>query len=481
MVWVMKPENFLETAIGLKKLGMFNDAEAELLRIPPDADNYTSALHELLIVRLGLEDYDQAIETGRQLLERDQESRPAVCNTALALHFAGRFNEARSLMKRLPELGDGGPGEAYEMACLESKLGNFDDALGWLESALQRSESYPAKALIDSDLQPLWHSFDGRHLCLAQAHILLGPVFDNIRQWIGSRENDPELDGNDLNQLPEAWQRFFRFRSAAGTYSIHHLTAARYPEARDSCLTWNRTRIESSLQCIERAREHAANVVLHSQPAYAALHLAAGNFLGARYHVLWALGKDPALLGNFRENQHLRPLTYLFDELAALQHADCESSRLLIEASLPNPRLNIADLLDDIPLSLRDTSLYLLRAGQTLQNTDDHAGALAIWLKLCARWPQDSVGFVNGATCLMHLGLWDRAQTLLSHAPEAYRHFHLCEAQRRQLQAQNLEAGFTPRTRPFRGDPDLGGLLLSGVPSLKPIVSAANAPQPRLQ
>jgi|688.fasta_scaffold602177_2 hypothetical protein len=59
----MNEEYLLKTAIGLNKLGMFQWAQAELLRIPPSADNYNDALGVLLRVRLALGDYERVIET----------------------------------------------------------------------------------------------------------------------------------------------------------------------------------------------------------------------------------------------------------------------------------------------------------------------------------------------------------------------------------------------------------------------------------
>jgi tetratricopeptide (TPR) repeat protein len=464
-VWSgMNDEYRIETAIGLNNLGMFREAEAELLSIPPSADNYNEALGVLLRIRLALGDYDRAIETGNELLERDGKSRLTAFNTSLALTFAGRHKDARRLMERLPNLGERRPGEAYQMACLESRLGNFEEALIWLESALRRSSSYPAKALVDSDLQPLWQSLVKRHPSLPQAHVLLMPVFDDLRRFTGGGEHDFELDGNDLKQLPEGWRRLFRFTPAVGTHSIHALTAARYPEDHEACLSWHRERVETSLRCLALGREAASAVVLQSQQAYARLHLAAGNYLAARYHLVWALGKNHELLNDFRADDKLRPLTYLFDEIEAAQDVDSEASRFLVEACFPSPVMNVAEILDDVPTELRNTSLYLLRAGRALHDSGDYAAALALWIELCVRWPQDPVGFGNGVTCLMHLGLWERARTLLCRAPRAYRHFHLCRAQCRQLAVRDLKAADAPRSRPFRGQPDLGGLLRNGIP-----------------
>lgn len=462
-------EYVIKTAIGLNDLGMFREAEAELLRIPPSVDNYNHALSVLLRIRLALGEYDRAIETGNELLERDGQSRLTALNTSIALTFAGRFKEARRLMERSPHSAEQDLGKAYQMACLESRLGNFEAALIWLESALRPSSSYRAKALVDSDLQPLWQSFQSSQPSLPQAHVLLMPVFDDTRQWISGHEHDFELDGNDLKQFPESWRRLFRFTAAVGTHSLHALTAAQHPQDHEACLAWYRQRVETSLRCLERAREAASAVVLQSQQAYARKHLARGNYLGARYHLVWALGKKPELLKDFRADEKLRSLTYLFDEIEAAQNADSEASRFLIEACFPNLTMNVAELLDDVPPALRNTSLYLLRAGRALHDSGDYAGALRLWIELCVRWPKDSVGFGNGVTCLMHLGLWERARTLLCRAPKAYRHFHLCRVQCRQLATRDLNAAAAPKTQPFRGQPDLGRLVRSGVPNPEPI------------
>jgi len=200
-----------DAAVGLTTLGMFSDAETELLQIPPNANNYVRALHELLRVRLALEYYEGAIQVGIELLRIRPESRFGIFQTSLAFTFAGLQEEARDLMAGMPDIGEHDPSEAYQMACFESRSGKFADALEWLESALRRSVNYRAKALIDSDLRPLWASLGEGSLSIEQAHVLLCPVFDDLRQWARDSENDPELDGNDLHQFPEAWRELFRF------------------------------------------------------------------------------------------------------------------------------------------------------------------------------------------------------------------------------------------------------------------------------
>ena len=175
----------------------------------------------------------------------------------------------------------------------------------------------------------------------------------------------------------------------------------------------------------------------------------------------------------------MQPLTYLFEELAALQEADLEWSRVLLGASPSASGLRFPELLDHVPSELDDSSLYLLRTGPALESAEDFAGALAIWLKLCARWPQDCVGFSNGVGCLIRMGLWNRAETLLARAPEAYRHFDRYAVQKTQLEAKDADAAVGRTAEYFRGQPDLGGLLRSGIPSLDTIGLTADEDQPR--
>jgi hypothetical protein len=60
----------------------------------------------------------------------------------------------------------------------------------------------------------------------------------------------------------------------------------------------------------------------------------------------------------------------------------------------------------------------------------------------------------------MALGRWAEAETVLNRAPDCYRRFHLYHAQRENLKQRNLDCS-PPKTVPFRGQPDLGGLLIA--------------------
>lgn len=184
--------------------------------------------------------------------------RDTLFNTTLALSFLGRFEESLKMLNRLPNLGKGQPQEAYQAACLKSRLGLYSEALAWLDAAIRHSPTYSAKSLVDSDLQPLWKSLQGRAMTAGECYILLNSTFAKLRTLAKGRSCECELDENDFRELPEGWRKLFRFVPARGAYFIHALTAFAHPREHAALEAWHRQRVERSLQCIDRAREAAA-------------------------------------------------------------------------------------------------------------------------------------------------------------------------------------------------------------------------------
>lgn len=450
-------QHLIDSATGLAELGMFEEAETVLSEYTPrEAEVDCAVLSKLLQLQLARGAHAAAARTGSELVKRAPSSRSTVLNTTLALSFLGREAEARGLLKGLLCLGQATPSEAYQMACLESRLGNFEEALDWLTFALRDPIAYSQKTLVDSDLRPLWDRLRNHGPTLHQAHKLTMPEFGAVCR--SPVLVDFEIDANDLKELPERARKIFRFDIHSGTYSIHALSAADEPGLRDACLAQLAAHATKSRSCLRQARWKSEKIVLRHQAHYARLQLEQGNYLGARYHILWALGREPDRLGSFRADPNLQPLTYLLDEIAAAQAVDpLFCSR--IDACFSAPACDASEVLDDVPEKLRRTPLYLLRLGNHLQASGDYHRALAAWLELCRVWPNDAVGFANGAACLMHLGLWNRAGNLLRRAPKFYRRFRLCLAQLRQLKRRDLGATSPGQVRRFRGQPDLGGLL----------------------
>jgi hypothetical protein len=123
-------------------------------------------------------------------------------------------------------------------------------------------------------------------------------------------------------------------------------------------------------------------------------------------------------------------------------------------------------LLDQTPRSVRGHPLFQLRQAMAHAQGTDYERALPIYLGLCERWPNDAVGFANACNCLMKLGRWRAAELVLNWAPQCYQAFYLYHSQRENLRQRNLDCS-PPKTVPFCGQPDLGGLLMPPTPLLK--------------
>lgn len=251
----------LKSAIGLRHLGMFEEAEKDLQRIPSDCPEFNESQSELVVLLLSMGNYGRAADVGMRLDAAGKCCRDTIFNTSLALSFLGRNEEAMDTLNRLPELGKGRPHEAYQVACLKSRLGLYPEALEWLAQSMRRSPTYSAKSLVDSDLQPLWQSLEGRALTARECETLLSLPFENLRLIAKTHACECELDENDFKFLPEGWRELFRFVPAHGAYFIHALTARTFPKKHAAFGAWYRQRIECSLQSIERARDEALQAI----------------------------------------------------------------------------------------------------------------------------------------------------------------------------------------------------------------------------
>jgi tetratricopeptide (TPR) repeat protein len=116
-----------------------------------------------------------------------------------------------------------------------------------------------------------------------------------------------------------------------------------------------------------------------------------------------------------------------------------------------------------LPRAVRDHPLFQLRQAMAYGRDTDYERALPIYLKLCETWPDDAAGFANACGCLMHLGRWADAQAVLERAPECYQRFHLYRSQRENV-TQRTRMCSPPKIVPFRGQRDLGRLLVPSQP-----------------
>jgi hypothetical protein len=89
----------------------------------------------------------------------------------------------------------------------------------------------------------------------------------------------------------------------------------------------------------------------------------------------------------------------------------------------------------------------------------DYVGALPLYARLCATWPNDAVGFANACDCLMNLSRWADAEKILEAAPTCYEQFRLYHQQKENCRQRTLDLP-SYGAAVFKGQPDLGGLLM---------------------
>jgi tetratricopeptide (TPR) repeat protein len=257
----------------------------------------------------------------------------------------------------------------------------------------------------------------------------------------------------------------FRFNFTVGIFELNPSAVAKRPALAREFREIRARHIARIVAMIRAGVKKALDVVLNAQLKYAAEHALLGNHLGARYHILLALARRPEMLGSFYAEPNLNPLHDLLDSLAEVQRTDpgfCARMDSLGELIFDDLE-EAWKTLDQTPRSVRGHPLFQLRQAMIYSEDKDYERALPIYLELCETWPYDAAGFANACNCLMQLNRWAEAQTVLDRAPECYQRFHLYRTQRENLRQGNLVCS-PPKTVPFRGQPDLGGLLVPPQP-----------------
>jgi hypothetical protein len=151
-------EQATATARGYYELGMFDEAEAAM-ELPQEAPAHWRSLMEAGLARIkwargDLEAFVQICYPWRysRILSSDWYSM-----VSSALMNLGRIPEAVDLTRQGMELNGAKPGDFYNLACFHTKAGQYALALEALIGQPVWHTSDQFKALVDSDLQPLWY------------------------------------------------------------------------------------------------------------------------------------------------------------------------------------------------------------------------------------------------------------------------------------------------------------------------------------
>jgi tetratricopeptide (TPR) repeat protein len=466
-------------AAGYVQLGMLDQAETLLNQIPEaEPEVYLTAQNLLLQIYISRGQNERAADIGTTLILDGAYEVHTVILTMAALNFIGRPSEGRQVLQLVEEFDRPLAAHAYQMACFDSVCRDFPNALRWLEIELQNPQHFGQRSIGDSDLFPLWGWLARGELTLQDSHRLLQMELENYCVAACDYDAEIQADENDLNGFPQEFRDLFRFDFTAGIFELNPSAVAKMPAlAREfrKCRARHVARVASMIRA---GISKALDVVIKAQPKYAAEKAALGDHLGLRYHVVWALARRHELIGMFYAEPDSTGLYDLLDSLSKVERVDpgfCARMDLIGELIFVDLD-EACKLLERTPRFVRSHPLFQLRQAMACAKDTDYERALPIYLELCETWPNDAVGFGNACDCLMALGRWAEAETLLDRAPDCYRRFHLYHSQRENLRRRNLVCS-PPRAVPFRGQPDLGGLLVpSQVLKSQPLVETS-APQ----
>jgi len=148
----------LNAATGWLGLGDFVSAHNELEQISPPMRVHPAVLLTRCEIYSAAGKWDYVVSIAETLVQQIPQLDEAWIQRSFALHELKRTQEAFDLLlpavERFPELWV----IRYNLACYCSQLGRLEEAMEWLERAidLAAEEDIRAMALDDYDLEPLW-------------------------------------------------------------------------------------------------------------------------------------------------------------------------------------------------------------------------------------------------------------------------------------------------------------------------------------
>jgi tetratricopeptide (TPR) repeat protein len=453
----------LGEAAGYLQLGMLDEAEGALNQIPgTEPKAHLAAQDALLQIHIARSQNERAADLGTSLILEGVYDAKTIIATMCALTFIGRHEEGRQVLQLVEQFGRPVAAHAYQMACFDSLAGDFSNALRWLQIELQTPQHFSHRSIGDADLFPLWRWLTSCALALQDAHRLLELHLERYCVAACHPNAEVQLDENDLKGLPEKFRDLFRFNFKVGIFELNPSAIATQPALAREFHEVRERHVARVASMIRAGISRGLDVVIKSQAKYAAEKAVLGNHLGMRYHVVWALVHRPELIGMFYAEADRTGLYDLLDSVSEAERAApgfCAGMDLIGELIFVDLE-EAWKMLDQTPRSVRCHPLFQLRQAMAYAQDTDYERALPIYLTLCETWPDDAVGFANACDCLMKMGQWKAAERILERAPQSYQTFHLHHSQRENLKQRALVCS-PPKTVPFRGQPDLGGLLVA--------------------
>ena len=155
--------HYLTAAQGWLELGDWASANQELDKISPECCIHATVLQTRYRVYASAKQWAMAAGMARALTVIKPDYALGWIDWAYALYELERTDEARHL---LLSIVDKFPKEyliRYSLACYTCQLGDYAEALQWLEKAIHLADANGVRQMVvnNPDLQPLWEQMKG--------------------------------------------------------------------------------------------------------------------------------------------------------------------------------------------------------------------------------------------------------------------------------------------------------------------------------
>ena len=242
------------TAQAYHELGMLDEAEAALqlpVGTPEHWGGLTSAGLGLIAWARG--DMQAVVDIAYPWRHLTPQRQIWFGMVAAALKNCGRIPEAIALQKQGIALNGLSPNDCYNLACFYTQAHRYEEALAILLEGLSWDSFDRNKALVDSDLQPLWTRLP--ELCKS-------PHFSSLANSLGlillaDHEFQPATmafwDPVDRENLPAAFGRYLVYYPATSLYRIEPSAPG---DVRRNFKDWTHARARTNLRLVRRAVQH---------------------------------------------------------------------------------------------------------------------------------------------------------------------------------------------------------------------------------
>jgi len=443
---------------GLDELGLAGEARRLLDTLPLEEPE----LAEFRTLRLQLDAWGpesgRAATEGMRLIEREGPGMGLVEIVATALLSAGRGRESWALLQKYPYNADNAA-QGYNGARHAAAGDDFDLAFSRILSVAGNREQDLSQALIDIDLASLWDYAAHGALTEEAIHALAHPAMKAFLEAWGTGGGMGSIDWQTRRRLPLACSRWLVPDPELRRW---WLSPQAPPHIRFRYQRWlERVRLKNAGFLADGIRR-AQDWFLARQMEWAMDKAACGNVLGSRWHLGWALSRDPRRFPDFEAALGRFPdLAPVLEDFRAVYEADPELLRAMAGAFFPFTDLP-PDLVETAESLIPDAShngLWLCikaRMEAKLENRFQQGDA---FLAIARRWPADPLGWINMMDLCCDMGAWEGARICLQNAPRSACLFHLHAKLIQQIDRRDRLAVPDFPVTPFYGQEDLGGIM----------------------